>query len=95
MTEENKEKSEVYEFANCVVDADRRELSLADEAVTVQPKAFEPLLYLIRNRHGYRFTADFVATAKLMGFARTNAGEGWNEDDAARLAQYRDSAGTD
>lgn len=51
MTEENEEKSELYEFSNCIVDADRRELSLAGEAVTIQPKAFELLLYLIRNRH--------------------------------------------
>ncbi len=51
MTEENDEKSESYEFTNCIVDADRRELSMANEAVTMQPKAFELLLYLIRNRH--------------------------------------------
>jgi DNA-binding winged helix-turn-helix (wHTH) protein/tetratricopeptide (TPR) repeat protein len=51
MTEENIEISERYEFANCVVDADKRELSVANEAVTMQPKAFELLLYLIRNRH--------------------------------------------
>ena len=51
MIEKNNENSEVYEFASCVVDADRRELSMANEAVTVQPKAFELLLYLIRNRH--------------------------------------------
>jgi DNA-binding winged helix-turn-helix (wHTH) protein/tetratricopeptide (TPR) repeat protein len=51
MTETNKQKSESYEFSSCVVDADRRELSMANIAVTVQPKAFELLLYLIRNRH--------------------------------------------
>jgi DNA-binding winged helix-turn-helix (wHTH) protein/tetratricopeptide (TPR) repeat protein len=33
-----------------VLDADRRELTVADEVVTTQPKAFELLLYLVRNR---------------------------------------------
>lgn len=51
MTEVSNEKSESYKFSNVVLDADRRELSMANEAVTVQPKAFELLLYLIRNRH--------------------------------------------
>jgi len=51
MTETSNEKSESYEFSNVVVDADRRELSMASEAVSVQPKAFELVLYLIRNRH--------------------------------------------
>ncbi len=51
MTQEKLEKSEVYKFAECIVDADRRELTLAGDAVTMQPKAFELLLYLIRNRH--------------------------------------------
>ncbi len=51
MTIEKDQKSEVYGFSDCVVDADRRELTSAGDAVTVQPKAFELLLYLIRNRH--------------------------------------------
>ncbi len=51
MTTEKDEKSKVYKFADCVVDADRRELTRAGDAVTMQPKAFELLLYLIRNRH--------------------------------------------
>ena len=51
MTEEKERDSEVYSFGECVVDADRRELSMAGEAVTMQPKAFELLLFLIRNRH--------------------------------------------
>ena len=51
MTETSNEKSESYEFSNVFVDADRREISMANEAVTVQPKALELLLYLIRNRH--------------------------------------------
>ena len=51
MTEENQEKSEIYEFGDCVLDADRRDLSVAGESVTTQPKAFELLLYLVRNRH--------------------------------------------
>ncbi len=33
--------------------------------------------------------------AKLMGLARTNAGEGWNESDAATLAEYRAAVGTE
>ncbi len=51
MTKEKEEKSEVYKFSSCVVDADRRELMRAGDAVTMQPKAFELLLYLLRNRH--------------------------------------------
>ena len=51
MTTEKLEKSEIYKFAECVVDVDRRELTLAGDAVTMQPKAFELLLYLIRNRN--------------------------------------------
>jgi len=50
MTEENNKKSEVYKFGDCVLDADRRELTMAGEPVTTQPKAFELLLYLVRNR---------------------------------------------
>lgn len=51
MTEENQENSEVYAFGDCVLDADRRDLTVAGESVTMQPKAFELLLYLVRNRH--------------------------------------------
>ena len=51
MTTENQEKTEVYEFGDCVLDADRRDLSVAGKSVTTQPKAFELLLYLVRNRH--------------------------------------------
>lgn len=51
MTEEKHDKSEVYEFDACVLDADRRELTVAGDNVTMQPKAFELLLYLLRNRH--------------------------------------------
>lgn len=51
MADKNNETSEVYQFGNCKLDADRRELSIGGVAVTVQPKAFELLLFLIRNRH--------------------------------------------
>jgi DNA-binding winged helix-turn-helix (wHTH) protein/tetratricopeptide (TPR) repeat protein len=51
MTEEKLEKSESYIFGDCALDADRRELRVAGESVTTQPKAFELLLYLVRNRH--------------------------------------------
>ncbi len=51
MTEEKDQKTEVYKFGDCAVDADRRELTIAGEAVEMQPKAFELLLFLIRNRH--------------------------------------------
>jgi len=50
VTEEKDQKSEVYRFGECVLDADRRELTMAGEPVTTQPKAFELLLYLVRNR---------------------------------------------
>jgi len=51
LTEENDQKTEAYRFGDCVLDADRREISMAGKAVTTQPKAFELLLFLIRNRH--------------------------------------------
>jgi DNA-binding winged helix-turn-helix (wHTH) protein/tetratricopeptide (TPR) repeat protein len=50
MTEESKIKTEVYRFGDCVLDAARRELTMAGDVVTTQPKAFELLLYLVRNR---------------------------------------------
>ena len=34
-----------------------------------------------------------VRAAELMGLARISAGEGWSEDDAALLENYRDAAG--
>jgi DNA-binding winged helix-turn-helix (wHTH) protein/tetratricopeptide (TPR) repeat protein len=51
MTAETQEKSEVYRFGDCVLDAARRELRVAGNVVTMQPKAFELLLFLVRNRH--------------------------------------------
>ena len=33
--------------------------------------------------------------ATLMGLTRSNAGEGWNEADAAMLAEYRAAAGSE
>ncbi len=51
MTEEAAKKPEIYRFGDCSVDADRREIERAGAVVTVQPKAYELLLYLIRNRH--------------------------------------------
>lgn len=51
MTEENNNKTETYRFGDCILDADRRELTRAGEPVTTQPKAFELLLYLVRNRN--------------------------------------------
>lgn len=52
MTSDEKEggKSEVYRFGDRVLDADRRELRAAGTIVTTQPKVFELLLYLARNR---------------------------------------------
>ncbi len=51
MTTEKDQETEVYKFGDCVVDADRRELTIVGDPVTTQPKAFELLLYLIRNHH--------------------------------------------
>ena len=51
MNTENQEKSEIYHFDDCELDADRRELRMGGNVVTMQPKAFELLLYLVRNRH--------------------------------------------
>jgi DNA-binding winged helix-turn-helix (wHTH) protein/tetratricopeptide (TPR) repeat protein len=50
VTEEKDQKSEVYRFDDCVLDADTRELTMDGEPVTTQPKAFELLLFLVRNR---------------------------------------------
>ena len=50
MNAENTIKTEVYRFNDCLLDVDRRELTRAGEAVTLQPKAFELLLFLVRNR---------------------------------------------
>jgi len=50
VTEEIDQKSEIYRFGRCELDADRRELTINGEPVTTQPKAFELLLYLVRNR---------------------------------------------
>ncbi|MDJ0712246.1 MAG: tetratricopeptide repeat protein [Woeseiaceae bacterium] len=50
MTEEKDEKTEVYRFGDCVLDAARRELTRDGKPVTTQPKAFELLLFLVRNR---------------------------------------------
>ena len=38
-------------------------------------------------------TGNAVDAARLMGLARTNSGEGWDDDDAVLLAQYRAAAG--
>ncbi len=51
MSEENQEKSEVYRFNDAELDAGLRELRVGGKAVTTQPKAFDLLLYLVRNRH--------------------------------------------
>lgn len=51
MALEKAEKTEVYRFSKCIIDADRRELTVDGNIVTLQPKAFELLLYLVRNRH--------------------------------------------
>ena len=51
MQEEKLNKSETYYFGDCELDARRRELRVAGESVTTQPKAFDLLLYLVRNRH--------------------------------------------
>jgi predicted ATPase len=39
-----------FRFADCVLDADRFELTRAGEPVATQPKALELLLFLLRNR---------------------------------------------
>ena len=48
--EEKSFKSEIYRFDDHVLDADRRELRVEGDVVTTQPKVFDLLLYLIRNR---------------------------------------------
>ena len=48
---QNGGESEVYEFGDCILDADRRELRASGNRVTTQPKVFDLLVYLIRNRN--------------------------------------------
>ena len=48
--EKNGGKSEIYRFGDRVLDADRRELRASGEPVTTQPKVFDLLVYLVRNR---------------------------------------------
>ena len=48
--QENTEKTKHYEFLDCEVDLDRRELRRAGNLVPVQRKVFDLLLYLIENR---------------------------------------------
>ena len=40
-----------YRFSRCRVDVAARELWLGDSRVAIEPKAFDLLVYLIRNRH--------------------------------------------
>ncbi|MEZ5513297.1 MAG: tetratricopeptide repeat protein [Steroidobacteraceae bacterium] len=40
----------IYRFADCVVDAGRRQLHRARELIDLQPKAFDLLVYLIEHR---------------------------------------------
>ena len=42
--------SGTYRFGNCVVDSNRREVTLGGSVVSVQPKALDLLLYLIEHR---------------------------------------------
>jgi DNA-binding response OmpR family regulator len=51
INEENQEKSRNYHFAVCELDADRRELRVAGNGATMQPKIVKGLLYLVCNRH--------------------------------------------
>ena len=37
-------------FADCILDADRRELRRGSEAIAVEPQVFDVLTYLIQNR---------------------------------------------
>jgi adenylate cyclase len=39
-----------YLFDKCVLDPDRRELRLGGDPVHVEPRVFDLLVYLIRNR---------------------------------------------
>jgi DNA-binding winged helix-turn-helix (wHTH) protein/tetratricopeptide (TPR) repeat protein len=52
MTSDDKKggKSEIYRFGDRVLDADRRELLASGTPVTTQPKVFDLLVYLVRNR---------------------------------------------
>ena len=41
----------IYRFGTCTIDARRREITVRGEHVTVEPKVFDLLLYLVENRN--------------------------------------------
>jgi predicted ATPase len=88
-----------FRFVDCVLDADRFELSRGGRPVAVQPKVLELLLHLVRN-HGRAVTKDEllgavwpgVATGetsltRAVSFARTAVGE--RETDARVILTVR------
>jgi len=82
------------------------DIDLADAYLGLnQPDAAAPHVEVARTERpeeadSLKVQARFAAAsgdpeeaARLMGIARINAGEGWDELDGARLAAYRESAG--
>ena len=51
----------LYEFADCALDTDRRELRRADALVAVQPQVFDLLEYLVRKRDRVVSREDLLA----------------------------------
>jgi DNA-binding winged helix-turn-helix (wHTH) protein/TolB-like protein len=50
-----------YRFGNCVLDIDRRELRRGTKPVSVEPKVFDLLLYLVQNRGRVVSKDDLIA----------------------------------
>lgn len=50
MEQDNPDAKPIYSFGACCVDVARREISVADTQVTIEPKAFDLLVYLIEHR---------------------------------------------
>lgn len=50
MSEPNSRQAEVFRFGDCVLDTAARELHRNGAAAAIEPRAFDLLVYLIRNR---------------------------------------------
>ena len=52
----------LYLFEDCGLDTDRRELYRATSLISVEPKVFDLLVYVIRNRDHVVSKDDLIAT---------------------------------
>jgi DNA-binding winged helix-turn-helix (wHTH) protein len=49
-------------FADCILDADRRELTRGLKPVAVEPQVFDLLIFLLKNRHRVVSKDDLIAS---------------------------------